>query len=180
MAEIAVEIVDELERLSPVDDALIADWEDVVRRTGSLHGTPHAARTHRRTVLVAAAALAVLLTSRAVAAIELTKTPAQEERSLLEGHSVFAGMKPNCAEVSSGAFRCVLARPPTGDGTVIEGSYLGSKFQTVDADKRIDGGCIGASEDGRIWDCYLGQLAVEKEIVDESMLGVYQPGPGHG
>ena len=60
------------------------------------------------------------------------------------------------------------------------GSYKGSVFQTVDSEKRIDGGCIGASDDGRVWDCYLGELAVERGILVPELLGQYQPGPGHG
>ena len=80
---------------------------------------------------LAGVALALAATGAGIAGTFLAKSPAQEEQGLLDGHSVF---HPTCTRRAENEYRCVLARPPTGEGT-------------------IDGGCIGASDDGRVWDC---------------------------
>lgn len=113
-----------------------------------------------------------------IAASRLFKTAAQEEQGLTEGHAMFIGTHPTCTPVSDQQFRCVLKSAPTL--AYIEGSYLGAKMQSVDANKRIDGGCIATSADGLKWNCYLGQAAVTHGILDPSVLGQYQPEPGHG
>jgi hypothetical protein len=51
---------------------------------------------------------------------------------------------------------------------------------SVDSTKHIDGGCVGRSDDGLVWDCYLGQAAVRESIVSADFLGEYAPEPGHG
>lgn len=38
-----------------------------------------------------------------------------------------------------------------------------------------DGGCVSISADGRTWNCYLGQSAVEQDIIGPTLLGHYQP-----
>jgi hypothetical protein len=178
MADVETVILDELERLSPRDTSSVPDWADVRRRTRTRASRPHGLR--RRTVVLVAAALALVATGAAVGGLVIAKSAAEEEQGLLDGHSVFAGTNPVCTTVAEGHFRCVLDRPPTGEGMTIVGSYEGSKFQTVDAEKRIDGGCIGASADGTVWNCYLGQLAVEHDILDASLLGQVQDQPAHG
>jgi hypothetical protein len=180
MADVETVIQDELERLSP-SETTDGDWADVVRRSGhSRHSGVRASRVRRRTVALVAAALALVATGAAVGGLVVAKSEAEEEQGLLDGHSVFAGTNPVCTTVAEGHFRCVLDRPPTGEGMTIVGSYEGSKFQTVDAEKRIDGGCVGASADGTVWNCYLGQLAVEHDILDASLLGQVQTSPAHG
>lgn len=57
---------------------------------------------------------------------------------------------------------------------------LGTKIQTVDARSRIDGGCVAVSKDGRAWDCYLGEAAVNHGIIGPDLLGQHLPGPAHG
>jgi hypothetical protein len=178
MADVETVILDELEQLSPRETGTDADWADVLRRTNRQSTSRPSMR--RRTVALVAAALALVATGAAVAGLMIAKSAAEEEQGLLDGHSVFAGTNPVCTTVAEGHFRCLLDRPPTGEGTTVAGSYEGSKFQTVDAEKRIDGGCIGASADGTVWNCYLGQLAVEHDILDASLLGVEQEGPTHG
>jgi len=185
MVDVEAVILDELERLSPPETSSAADWTDVLRRTEQpVSPRPKQRRglfgTTRRTVALVAAALALVATGAAVAGIVVAKSEDEEERGLLDGHSVFAGTDPVCTLVADGHFRCLLDRPPTGEGMTVTGSYMGAKFQTVDADKRIDGGCVGASDDGRTWDCYLGELAVEHGILDQGLLGVEQEGPAHG
>ena len=185
MVDATTAIAHELELLSPREAPVVGDWDDVMRRTQALPKSLRSAQVggrlvKRRTLGLATFALGLVAAGVAVAAIALTKTETQEAQGLLEGHSVFAGTRPACSLVADGRFRCVLDQPPTGEGTTIEGSYRGSKFQTVDGDRRVDGGCIGVSDDGRIWDCYLGELAVRHEIVGAELLGQIQPEPGRG
>ncbi len=42
------------------------------------------------------------------------------------------------------------------------------------------GGCIGLDVAGMAWDCYIGQDAVDHEIISQDFLGEPVPGPGHG
>jgi hypothetical protein len=178
MADDKAAILDELERLSPHETS-VPDWADVLRRTSRARAS-RLPGLRRRTVALVAATLALVATGAAVGGLVLTKSEAEEAQGLVDGHSVFAGTNPVCTTIAEGHFRCVLDRPPTGQGTTVEGSYRGAKFQTVDADKRIDGGCIGASDDGTRWDCYLGELAVEHDILSPGLLGEIQDAPAHG
>lgn len=195
MVDVEVLILDELDKLSPREASCAADWDDVLRRAQSNPNGARALRVRRDrpryvvvrghnvrrgTLALVGAALALAATGAAVAGLMLAKTPAQESQGLLDGHSVFTGSHPLCTRVAEQQFHCVLDREPGSLGTVIEGSYLGAKFQTVDAQKRIDGGCVGVSDDGRVWDCYLGELAVEHGILSPEVLGQTQADPGHG
>jgi hypothetical protein len=51
---------------------------------------------------------------------------------------------------------------------------------TVDASKHVNGGCRSLARDGREWECYLGQKAVDERIIGPSLLGAYAPSPGAG
>jgi len=131
--------------------------------------------------LLAIGAVVVLLlgvVGAALAARELFKSPAEEERGLPAGSALFIGTDPTCTTVDDDQFHCTLESAPTVE--YIEGSYLGAKMLTVDSTKHIDGGCIARSADGLAWDCYLGEAAVEHEILVRDLLGQYQPGPSHG
>ena len=55
-----------------------------------------------------------------------------------------------------------------------------AKKPTVDATKHVNGGCRSLASDGMTWQCYLGEEAVQQQIVGESFLGEYAPSPGHG
>jgi len=50
----------------------------------------------------------------------------------------------------------------------------------VDATKHVNGGCRSTRSDGREWRCYIGQEAVEQEIIGPDFLGEYAPSPGVG
>jgi hypothetical protein len=88
---------------------------------------------------------------------------------------LFDQTDPTCAhQGSNGAFRCTLATAPTVDGP----GYLGTKETLVVAGK-VAGGCIGRDEAGLTWDCYVGQDAVDQEIITRDFLG--EPaGPSRG
>jgi hypothetical protein len=140
----------------------------------------------RRRLVVVAAALALLGTAAAAIAGGLLKSAIEEEAGVLGGHQLFAGSQPNCEPLSPTSFRCTLERPPTGmtfyreDGTLANDLWLGVKAATVDSTQHIDGACVSIRADGRAWNCYLGQEAVERGLLAPSMLGRYQPEPPTG
>lgn len=138
-------------------------------------------RRLRRLVPVAAAVLAVGV--GAAAAASVLKSPAQESASMIAGVTLFRGSDPTCVSMSRTSYRCTLATTPTGetfgstDGTSV---FLGMKMETVSADHHVDGGCVSVSTDGTVWDCYVGQEAVDHDIIGQAMLGQYQDGPAAG
>jgi hypothetical protein len=141
-------------------------------------GEPRRRMPHRWVAVCAAFVLLLAVVGAGIAARQLLKSPAEEEHGLPAGSALFIGTDPSCTTVNDHQFHCVLKSAPTVE--YIEGSYLGSKMLTVDATKHIDGGCIARSADGLDWDCYLGEAAVEHDILVRDLLGQYQPGPSHG
>jgi hypothetical protein len=134
----------------------------------------------RRLIVALAVGVIVLGAGAGIAATVLDKTPKQEEQGLINGSAIFIGTNPTCTQVSADQFHCVLASVPTELTLGAGGSYRGAKMPSVDSTKHIDGGCVGRSDDGLIWDCYLGQAAVRESIVSADFLGQYAPEPGHG
>jgi hypothetical protein len=163
MSEIAQE-------LKVVGDALERAW----RREVAARKLP------RRRIVIGAFVAVMLLGAGAAIGNGVLKSDADEEASLVAGHSVFEGASPTCVRRSTTAFHCTLDRAPTGLTFDVPNAYLGVKVQTVDANKRVDGGCVSVSADGRSWDCYLGEAAVTHGIIGPDFLGEYQPGPAHG
>ena len=49
-----------------------------------------------------------------------------------------------------------------------------------DATKHVNGGCRSLTSDGRQWRCYIGEAAVEQQIIGPDFLGEYAPSPGVG
>jgi hypothetical protein len=153
----------------------------------------------RRRLLVAIAVLAAFVAGGAAVGAGVFKSDAEEEQGILDGHVLFSGSKPTCESRGATAFRCTLEKPPTGmafyevdpsasnpkkpapnEMKRVWDKFLGVKVETVNADKRIDGGCVSISADGRTWDCYLGQSAVEHDIIGPNLLGQYLPQPAAG
>ncbi len=50
----------------------------------------------------------------------------------------------------------------------------------MDASKHVNGGCRSLASDGKEWECYLGQAAVDQKIIGQSFLGEFAPSPGVG
>ena len=102
---------------------------------------------------------------------------------MLEGYALFKGTHPTCRELADASFSCTLDRRPTEitfydeDGRPLRNAYLGIKAATVDAHKRVDGGCVSTSDDGRDWRCYLGEEAVRRGIIGANYLGAHLPQP---
>ena len=179
------------EQLLRVGDELQRAWHADHRRrpsTSLWHG--------RRRALVVALVVAALGGGVAVAAAVL-KSAVEEEQGILHGHQLFTGAQPQCEALDASSFRCTVERPPTGmtfyredaegsttyDGrtwTPVFDMFLGMKVETVDSTRHVDGGCVSISADGRIWNCFLGQSAVDHGIIGSGFLGDYLPEPATG
>ena len=134
--------------------------------------------SRRRTIALVAATALLLGAAGAGIGASLLKSPAQESRGLLDASATFAGTSPQCVAVAPQHFRCTVDRTPPG--LLVQGSWMGTKMATVNSERRVDGGCVAVSDDGRRWDCYLGDLAVKRGVADPTSLGQYVPEPAHG
>ena len=101
---------------------------------------------------------------------------AQVEQGMPAGAAIFAQTDPTCLPNPDGtSFRCGLSRPPVGDA----GTYLGYK-EVLAIDGVAAGGCLGLDATGMTWECYIGQAAVDHEIISQDFLGQPVLGPGQG
>jgi hypothetical protein len=164
--------VNELDtQLGAVGDALQRSWR------ADLAPRRHVSR-------IVGIAIAVLAVGAGVAAgASLLESPAQEQTSILAGTTLFHGSDPTCVAQSDVEFRCTLRSPPLGEtfydaaGHRLTDVFLGMRQATVDTSHHVDGGCISRTADGTVWDCFLGQAAVEHDVLDAALLGGYLPGP---
>jgi hypothetical protein len=138
-----------------------------------------ARRRRRRTIVGALAALAIVVPGAALAAGALISND-DVAKSIPSGTWALMGTHPTCTTVRADVeFDCKLAKPPrTGD--VAAGGWAGTVEPTVDATKRVNGGCRSLSADGMHWRCYIGQEAVQQRIIGPDFLGEYAPAPGRG
>jgi len=98
-------------------------------------------------------------------------------KSLPAGTLSLAGTNPTCTVVRQDVeYHCVLARAPAPEIS----DWMGAVEPTVDRTKHVNGGCRSLASDGREWECYIGQAAVEQRIVSAGFLGEYAPTPGVG
>jgi hypothetical protein len=128
-------------------------------------------------VLVAAAVSAiVVLTGASFAAVRLISSR-DVAASLPAGSLWLAGTEPSCTAVTQDVeYHCVLAHAPADALS----DWKGTVEPTVDANKRVNGGCRSLRSDGREWECYIGESAVRQQIVGKGLLGEYAPTPGVG
>jgi hypothetical protein len=139
---------------------------------------PARRRRLSRRVGAALVVAAVAIPGGAVAATQLFG-PEDVARSMPAGTRMLAGTEPTCTVVRSGVeYRCTLARAPRGE--IAPGQFRGTVEPTVDATGTVNGGCRSLTADGRTWACYLGQAAVEQQIIDAGFLGQRSQGPGVG
>ena len=137
---------------------------------------PRHRRISRRLV-VAFAALVVAVPGLAFAADALI-SPEEVAAGLPAGTKMLAGTEPRCTVVEAGVeYHCVLTRLPASPEV---SDLTGTVEPTVDATKHVNGGCRSLSSDGREWRCYLGEAAVEQQIISRGFLGEYAPEPGVG
>jgi hypothetical protein len=133
-----------------------------------------ARRPRRRLALIAISA-AILIPGAAIAA-GLISNP-EVAASMPAGTLSLAGTEPTCTTVKAGVeFHCVLAKAPAPE--VLD--WKGTVEPTVNASKLVNGGCRSLTSEGTEWECYIGQEAVDQQIIGQSYLGQYSPGPGVG
>jgi hypothetical protein len=153
---------DELERATNVDLAGQA--------------APRRRRRVSRRLVIAVAALAIAIPGLAVAADQLT-SPSAVAQSMPAGTLALAGTEPTCTVVTQDVeFHCTLAKAPAPEIS----DWKNTVEATVDASKHVNGGCRSLASDGKTWECYLGQKAVDEQIIGQSFLGQFAPSPGVG
>jgi hypothetical protein len=155
---------DELERAAAAD---LATARAVPARPG---------RRVSRRLVVAIAALAILVPGVAIAASQLTSA-SDVAQSMPAGTLALAGTEPSCTIVTQDVeFHCTLGSAPAPEVS----NWLGTVEPTVDASKHVNGGCRSLASDGKEWECYLGQKAVDEQIIGPGLLGEFAPSPGVG
>jgi hypothetical protein len=134
------------------------------------------ARGAGRRLVIAVVALAVAVPGIAIGA-EALIGPDDVALGLPGGTLALAGTNPTCTVVEEGVeYHCVLEHPPEMEFD----SWLNVAEAAVSADDhRVIGGCRGLTDDGIEWQCYLGQAAVDHEIVSAEYLG-QESGPSVG
>jgi hypothetical protein len=130
----------------------------------------------RKRVVVAAIALAIAVPGIAIGAAALIH-PDDVARSLPAGTLALAGTDPTCTVVEADVeYHCTLENAPRPDVS----DWTGTVEPSVDATKHVNGGCRSLRADGREWECYIGQAAVDQRIIGQDFLGEYAPSPGVG
>lgn len=148
---------------------------DALERSAEADLAPRRRVTGRR-LAVALAVLAVVVPSAAIAVGKLTG-PDEVAQSMPAGTLALAGTQPSCTVVEQNVeFHCVLERAPAPEVS----DWKGTVEPTVDKTKHVNGGCRSLRSDGREWECYLGQAAVNEQIIGAGFLGEYAPSPGVG
>jgi hypothetical protein len=140
---------------------------------------PTVARRPRRLTRRAAVAivtLAIAIPGVAIAADQLISTD-DVAQSMPAGTLALAGTEPACTVIQKDVeFHCVLAKAPAPEVS----DWKGTVEPSVDAGKHVNGGCRSLTSDGREWQCYIGQAAVDQQIIGQQFLGEYAPSPGVG
>jgi hypothetical protein len=130
----------------------------------------------RRRLVVAVAALAIVLPGGGAIASALLSNH-DVSRSIVAGGLIFQGTRPDCTVVTPGVeYRCTLDKPPMHEVD----DFTGTKYQTVDATQHVNGGCIGQTADGLVWECWIGEEAVRHQIISREFLGEVQTVPAVG
>jgi len=157
------------ESLKRLGDSLERAAARDLERTRSLERVP-------RRLLVTVAAVLVVGSGIAVAATQLTSNESVAA-SMPAGALWLQGTDPSCSTVTEGVeYHCVLAKHPSDAIS----DWLGTVNETVDSTQHVNGGCRSLSHDGREWQCYIGQKAVDEKIIGQGFLGEKVLGPGVG
>ena len=134
------------------------------------------ARTRQKLLLIAAALL-VAIPGLAYATSTLISGD-EVAAGLPAGTKMLQGTEPRCTVIRQEVeYHCVLRRLPADPELA---DLQGTVEPTVDATKHVNGGCRSLTSDGRVWQCYIGQAAVDEQIIGPGFLGEYAPSPGVG
>ena len=58
--------------------------------------------------------------------------------------------------------------------------WTGTVEATVDPSQHVNGGCRAQNAAGTEWECYIGEAAVQHQIIGRTFLRQYAPAPGVG
>lgn len=117
----------------------------------------------------------------AAAAGIFSSTPDEVERGIPGGSVIVTGTDPRCTTVDGIIFDCMLAHVPTEDISLYaDRDFVGALYDTVDDQSITNGGCRAQDPEGLHWTCYVGERAVEENILDSGNLGEFEPFPGVG
>lgn len=87
--------------------------------------------------------------------------------------AVLNGVAPSCtATTDEVVFECTIAAFPEPLGTT---DYTGYVSEIVDDTSHVSGGCRATNPDATAYLCYIGQRAVDEQIVGENFLGEWAP-----
>jgi hypothetical protein len=158
----------QLERLGDALEGAVAAHAEPERPAPRLLRSRH--------LLIAVAVVAIAVPGVAYAAVQLTSSE-DVAASMPAGTLALAGTEPSCTVVTEGVeYHCTLAKAPAPEVQ----DWKGTVEPTVGKDKRVNGGCRSLSSDGREWECYLGNTAVDQQIIGADFLGESAPSPGQG
>jgi len=153
------------------------DLGDALERATAADLAASRRRRAPRKLALTIAALAVAIPGLAFAANALISSE-EVAASLPAGTRMLQGTEPRCTVVKADVeYHCVLTKPIAAPEV---SDMKGTVEPTVDATKHVNGGCRSLDSDGRTWQCYIGQAAVEQRIVGAGFLGEYAPTPGVG
>lgn len=182
--------LDEVTRVNPVSAEAVAGERASARARAVRNEitrsslSPTAARRPRKVVSrLALAVVAITIVGAGTAVAARLLSDRDVERYLPQGSTVFIGTEPRCSAIEPGiAYRCLTRAPSQMSVTGPDGrpAFEGSKFATVDDEKRVNGGCIALNDPGTEWACYVGERAVAEDILDEGVLGQKQAEPAAG
>jgi len=140
--------------------------------------TPRTRRTTRTRRTLLAAGIGAALLAGAGTAVAVSRLSGDDVARGLPGGSVlFTGTDPSCTSGDGVVFDCTLASAPTAE---VQDDWTGAAELFVDADANIAGGCRGLDPAGLHWTCYVGQRAVQEQILAADLLGQHTSGPGRG
>jgi len=153
------------------------DLGDALERATAADLAAKRRRRAPRKLALTIAALAVAIPGLAFAANALISSE-EVAASLPAGTRMLQGTEPRCTVVKADVeYHCVLTKPIAAPEV---SDMKGTVEPTVDATKHVNGGCRSLDSDGRTWQCYIGQAAVEQRIIGAGFLGEYAPTPGVG
>jgi hypothetical protein len=157
----------------------LAQLGDAIERAATAQlgnrSRPRPRRTRRLLLVIAVALIAIPGLAYATSALISSDEVAA---GLPAGTKMLQGTDPRCTVVRQDVeYHCVLTRLPA-DPDVLD--LKGTVEPTVDATKHVNGGCRSLTSDGRVWQCYIGETAVDEQIIGPDFLGEYAPSPGVG
>jgi hypothetical protein len=91
--------------------------------------------------------------------------------------ATFMGLSPRCTTAIEGIYDCTIDEFPVGARTADVTGYVNI---IVDNTSHVSGGCRALKADGTRLTCYVGQLAVDHDIVSAGFLGDWVSGPAQG